>query len=77
MKKTTKFLLITLLAAVLSGCFLTKIATVPLRIIGAAGVVVGAAVSIVPVVGNTANSALYKADGAINGVADSIDKVPI
>lgn len=77
MKKTTKLLLVALLASVLSGCFLTKIATVPLRVIGAAGVVVGAAVSIFPVVGNTANAALYKADGAINTVADSIDKVPI
>jgi hypothetical protein len=77
MKKTTKFLLVILVTGMLSGCFLTKIATVPLRVIGAAGNVVGAVVSIIPVVGNTANAALYKADGAINGVADNIDKVPI
>jgi hypothetical protein len=76
-KATTKVLLVALLTGVLSGCFLTKVVTVPMRLIGAAGNVVGAAVSIIPVVGNTANSAIYKADGAINDVADNIDKVPI
>lgn len=77
MKKTRNLLLMTLLAAFLSGCVLTKLGTVPLRIIGAAGVVVGAVVSIVPVVGNSANSALLKGDSAINELADNLDNIPI
>jgi hypothetical protein len=52
-----------LLATALSGCFLTKIVTVPVRI-------VGAIVSIIPVAGNTANT-------AIQTFADGIDQVPI
>lgn len=47
----------------LAGCLLTKIVTVPMR-------VTGAVVSIVPVVGNTA-------DGAVDKAADIIDEVPI
>lgn len=47
----------------LGGCVLTKIVTVPMRI-------TGAAISIIPVAGNTA-------DEAIDKVADTIDKVPI
>ncbi len=47
----------------LGGCVLTKIVTVPMR-------VTGAAISIIPVAGNTA-------DEAIDKVADTIDKVPI
>jgi len=69
--------LIVLLTAILSGCFLTKIVTVPMRIVGAAGNMVGAVVSIIPVVGNSVNDALYKADGSINDLADEIDKTPI
>jgi len=52
-----------LLATVLSGCFLTKIVTVPMRL-------VGAIVSIIPVAGNTANTAIQSA-------ADAVDQVPI
>lgn len=56
-------LAIAALLSTLSGCFLTKVATVPLR--------VGAAVvSIVPVVGNEAHD-------AIDVVAEKIDEVPI
>ena len=77
MKTITKVVLVALLTGVLSGCFLTKIVTVPMRVIGAAGNVIGSVVSIIPVVGNTANTALYKADGSINEVTDNIDKVPI
>lgn len=47
----------------MTGCLLTKIVTVPMR-------VTGAVVSIVPVVGNTA-------DAAIDTAADIIDDVPI
>ena len=51
------------LAFSLSGCFLTKLVTVPMR-------VSGAVISIVPQVGNTA-------DEAIDEAADVIDDVPI
>ena len=47
----------------LTGCFLTKIVSVPTR-------VVGAVISIIPVVGNTAHDAIDEA-------ADIIDEVPI
>jgi len=47
----------------MAGCLLTKIVTVPMRI-------TGAVVSIVPVVGNTADAAVDKA-------ADIVDDVPI
>ncbi len=45
------------------GCVLTKVVTVPMR-------VVGAVVSIVPAVGNTA-------DDAVDKVADKMDEFPI
>ena len=51
------------LASSLSGCFLTKIVTVPMR-------VVGAVVSIVPVAGNTANDVVQKA-------ANTVDDIPL
>jgi hypothetical protein len=53
-----------LLATVLlTGCVLTKIVTVPMRL-------VGAVVSIIPIAGNVAHDAIDEA-------ADIIDKVPI
>ena len=61
-----KFLkLLILLTAVtfLNGCVLTKLITVPMR-------VVGAVVSIVPVAGNTAHDVIDKA-------AEVVDDVPI
>jgi len=61
--KLIKLLLLLLLAVQLSGCFLTKVVTVPMR-------VGGAVISIVPVVGNTA-------DDAVDEVADTIDEIPI
>lgn len=51
------------LALGLSGYFLTKVVTVPMR-------VGGAIVSVVPVVGNTA-------DAVIDTAADVIDVVPL
>lgn len=51
------------LALALSGCVLTKVVTVPMRI-------GGAVISIVPVVGNSV-------DEAIDTAADTIDLVPI
>lgn len=58
-----KVLLLLFMASLLSGCVLTKIATVPMR-------VVAAAVSIVPVAGNTAHDAIDEA-------AETVDDVPI
>ena len=56
-------LLATLAAMGLSGCFLTKLVSVPMR--------VGAAVvSVVPAVGNTAHDAIDEA-------AEVVDEVPI
>jgi hypothetical protein len=53
-----------LLATVLlTGCVLTKIVTVPMRL-------VGAVVSIIPVAGNVAHDAIDEA-------ADVVDKLPI
>ncbi len=63
LKRTLLIMLISLLALSTSGCFLTKIVTVPMR-------VTGAVISVVPVVGNTA-------DSAIDSVADGIDEIPI
>ncbi|MBW2553699.1 MAG: hypothetical protein JRE20_06170 [Deltaproteobacteria bacterium] len=61
--KFIKLLLLLLLAVQLSGCVLTKVVTVPMR-------VGGALISIVPVAGNTADDAVDKA-------ADTIDEIPI
>ncbi len=77
MKSVMRLAVIGLLAAALSGCFLTKLATTPMRLVGAAGSVVGAVLSIIPVAGNAADEALEKVDGAIDGTADSIDKIPL
>jgi hypothetical protein len=55
--------LLAVLAAQMQGCVLTKIVSVPVR-------VVGAAVSVVPIAGNTAHK-------IIDGVAEVIDGVPI
>lgn len=55
--------LFVLLAFLLSGCVLTKIVTVPMRL--------GAAViSIVPVAGNTAHAAIDEA-------AEAVDEIPL
>ena len=61
--KFIKLLFLLLLAIQLSGCFLTKVVTVPMRI-------GGAVISIVPVVGNTA-------DDTVDKVADTVDEIPI
>ncbi len=58
-----KIVLLVMTAMYLSGCVLTKIITVPMR-------VGGAVISIIPGAGNAA-------DAAIDEVADTIDKVPI
>lgn len=56
-------LLSILLSLCLSGCFLTKVVTVPMR-------VGGALLSVVPVCGDTI-------DKAIDGAADLVDDVPL
>ena len=61
--KFFKMLLIVCLLFLLSGCFFTKVVSVPMR-------VGGAVISIIPVVGNTAH------DG-IDGAADVVDEVPL
>tara|TARA_Y100001934_G_scaffold262276_1_gene336555 strand:- start:7145 stop:7378 length:234 start_codon:yes stop_codon:yes gene_type:complete len=77
MKSVMRLAVVGLLAATLSGCFLTKLATTPMRLVGAAGSVVGAVLSIIPVAGNSADEALEKVDAAIDTTADSIDKIPL
>jgi len=61
--KNMQWILAVLAALLLSGCFLTKVATVPMR-------VGGAIISVVPVVGNAA-------DAAIDTTADAVDEVPL
>lgn len=61
--KLAKIALLLLLATQLSGCLLTKLVTVPMR-------VGGAVVSIIPVAGNTAHD-------AIDTAAEVVDKVPL
>lgn len=61
--KTVQLALFCLLAFLLSGCVLTKIVTVPMRL--------GAAViSIVPVAGNSAHDAIDEA-------AETVDEIPL
>ena len=57
-----RWLILLPLVVGLSGCFLTKVATVPMR-------VGGAVVSVVPVVGEPASEAIDKA-------ADAVDTLP-
>jgi hypothetical protein len=59
----TRLLFLVILVALLNGCVLTKVATVPMR-------VGGAVISTVPLVGNPV-------DDGIDAVADTVDKVPI
>ena len=63
MKNGLRLGVIMLTVAMLSGCFLTKVVTVPMR-------VVGAAASAIPVVGDAV-------DESIEVVADGIDEIPL
>ena len=58
-----RFGLVVLLAVSLSGCFLTKVVTVPMRIVGAVA-------SVVPVIGDAV-------DEIIEAVADAGDDIPL
>ncbi len=62
-KNVLRLLAVAALASSLSGCFLTKIVTVPMR-------VVGAVVSIIPVAGNLGNDAIQTA-------ANTVDDIPL
>ncbi|MDF1780275.1 MAG: hypothetical protein P1U67_03165 [Alcanivoracaceae bacterium] len=77
MKMIIRAAMLAVLASTLSGCFLTKLATMPMRVVGSTASVVGAVVSVLPVVGNSADEALEKVDGAIDATADGIDDIPI
>jgi len=61
--KILKMVLLLLVATQLSGCLLTKLITVPMR-------VTGAVISIIPAAGNTVHSAIDEA-------AEVVDDVPI
>ncbi|MFQ5352251.1 MAG: DUF6726 family protein [Candidatus Binatia bacterium] len=50
-------------AAQLSGCLLTKVVSVPMR-------VGGAVISVIPVAGNTAHN-------AVDAAADTVDDIPL
>jgi len=65
------------LAFSLSGCFLTKIVTMPMRVVGSTLSTVGAVTSVVPGVGNKIDATLEKGDAAIDEAADTVDKVPL
>ena len=78
MRKTAvRVAVLALLASMLSGCFLTKLVTVPMRVVGSAVSLTGAVISVVPVVGNTADSTLEKADTVIDTAADTADELPL
>ncbi len=61
--KVLQFALFCLLGFFLSGCVLTKIVTVPMRL-------GGAVVSIIPVAGNAAHEAIDEA-------AEAVDDIPL
>lgn len=77
MKMITRLAVLGLLVSMLGGCFLTKIATTPMRVVGATASVGGAALSFIPVVGNQADAALERVDGVIDTSADRIDDIPL
>jgi len=61
--KILKMMVVVLVATQLSGCLLTKLITVPMR-------VTGAVISIIPGPGNTVHD-------VIDGAAETVDDVPI
>ena len=63
MRKLRFVMLIATIAMLNSGCVLTKIVSMPMRL-------GGAIISIIPIAGNTAHDAIDKA-------ADIVDEVPI
>ena len=59
--KFINLLLLVVCAVMLSGCFFTKLVTVPMRL-------GGAVISIIPVAGNTAHEAIDTAAGIVDEV---------
>ncbi len=59
----TRLLLLLLLATGATGCFVTKLVSVPMRL-------TGAVISVIPVAGNSAHDAIDEA-------ADLVDELPI
>ena len=77
-KNILRLMAVAALASTLSGCFLTKVVTTPMRIVGGVVSLTGDVISIVPGVGNTADAALTKVDDAIDTAADTVDEtVPL
>ena len=62
-RKNILFIIALLLCTLQTGCLLTKVVTVPLRVIGAG-------ISIIPVAGNPV-------DDSLDEVADAVDKIPL
>ena len=58
-----RWVIVAFLCVSLSGCVLTKIVTVPMR-------VVGAVASVVPVIGDAV-------DESIETIADAVDEIPL
>lgn len=77
MRAFLKVFLVATLATSLSGCFLTKLVTMPMRVGGALLSLAGAVVSVVPVVGDGVDEALEGVDASIDTAADTVDKVPL
>lgn len=77
LKTPLRLLVLALLVTSLSGCLLTKLVTMPMRVAGSILSVAGAVVSVVPVVGDSVDEALEAADAGIDKAADAVDKVPI
>ena len=76
-KTPVRLVVLAILVSSLSGCFLTKLVTMPMRVGGALLAVTGAVVSVVPIVGDGVDEALEAADAGIDAAADAVDKVPI
>ena len=76
-KKLWRGVVLLALASSLSGCLLTKLVTMPMRVVGASASLVGAVVSVVPGVGDAVDEALESVDGGIDAAADSLDTVPL
>jgi hypothetical protein len=65
------------ISLLLSGCVLTKLVSMPLRVTGSLLSVTGAVISVVPVVGNSIDEAFESLDTSLDVLADRIDDVPI
>ena len=76
-KKLWRGVVLMALVGSLSGCLLTKLVTMPMRVVGSLASVAGAVVSVVPGVGDSVDEALESVDTGIDTAADSIDKVPL